>query len=81
MLSDAYMINVYFETARPGTANALLGMVGANLGWQVIVMYGATHSLKKDKWKTILLEFLSIVTFMKPGAAVRQSPPNPTPTP
>jgi hypothetical protein len=67
MLSDAYMIHVYHETGRPGTANALLGMVGASLVFQSIVVYAQNHKLKKNMWKTLLFEFLSIVTFVKPG--------------
>jgi hypothetical protein len=73
MLSDAYMVGLYRKTGRPGTANSLLGMVGANLGFQLVVMYAKCHSIKKHKWRIMLVEFLSIVSFVKPG----EPPPHP----
>jgi hypothetical protein len=67
MVSDAYMIILYYKTKRPGTAKALLGMVGANLVFQLVVVTGKCHNMKKDKWRTILLEMLAVVAFVKPG--------------
>ncbi|GMI53005.1 hypothetical protein TeGR_g2903 [Tetraparma gracilis] len=61
------MVDLYYKTGRPGTANALLGMVGANLVFQLLVVYSKCHSIKKNKWRTMLFEVLSIVTFSKPG--------------
>jgi hypothetical protein len=66
-VSDAYMVNVYYVAGRSGPANALLGMVGANLGGQLIIVYVQTHGLKKDRWRTIFFESLSVVSFVKPG--------------
>ncbi|GMI53009.1 hypothetical protein TeGR_g2903 [Tetraparma gracilis] len=42
-------------------------MVGANLVFQLLVVYSKCHSIKKNKWRTMLFEVLSIVTFSKPG--------------
>ncbi|GMI19044.1 hypothetical protein TeGR_g4044 [Tetraparma gracilis] len=67
MVSDAYMVKVYLDTGRPGTAYALLGMVGACLFFQVTVNYLQNHNLKKNKWKTMFFETLAIVSFVKPG--------------
>jgi predicted polyphosphate/ATP-dependent NAD kinase len=66
-VSDAYMINEFYVMGKMGTANGLLAMVGANLGFQVIVTYAQTQGLKKDKWRTALFEMLAVVTFSKPG--------------
>ncbi|GMI33238.1 hypothetical protein TeGR_g2776, partial [Tetraparma gracilis] len=66
-LSDAYIVDLYYKTGRPGTANALLGMMGANLVFQLVIVTTKCHSVKKDKWRTMLFEVLSIVTFSKPG--------------
>jgi hypothetical protein len=65
--SDAYMINDFFNTGRSGTAKALLGMVGANLLYQSLVVYVQTTGLKKNRWKAMIFGILSIVTFSKPG--------------
>jgi hypothetical protein len=67
MLSDAYMAHVYFDTGRPGTAYALLGMVGGSLFFQAIIVLAQNRNIKQNKWKTILIELLSIITFVKPG--------------
>ena len=67
MLSDAVMVDLYYKTDRPGTANALLGMVGASLVFQVTVTCIKCLGMKKDKWKTVLVETLTVVTFVKPG--------------
>ncbi|GMI19440.1 hypothetical protein TeGR_g7143, partial [Tetraparma gracilis] len=66
-LSDAYMINEFYVMGKVSTANGLMAMVGANLGFQVLVVFIQTQGLKKDKWRTALVEMLSVVTFTKPG--------------
>jgi hypothetical protein len=66
-ISDAYMINEFYVMRKVSTANGLLAMVGANLGYQVLIVYGQTQGLKKDKWRTALVEMLSVITFTKPG--------------
>ncbi|GMI40477.1 hypothetical protein TeGR_g12310, partial [Tetraparma gracilis] len=67
MISDAYMVNAYYVAGRSGPANALLGMVGGNLCFQLIIVTVQTQRLKKDKWRTRFFEFLSVISFMKPG--------------
>ncbi|GMI42282.1 hypothetical protein TeGR_g9462 [Tetraparma gracilis] len=87
MISDAYMVKVYLDTGRPGTAYALLGMVGACLFFQVTVNYLQNHNLKKNKWKTMFFETLTIISFAKPGidayrvASGAESPPGATTDP
>jgi hypothetical protein len=67
-LSDAYMIDVFFEMGQRGTANSLLAMVGANMAVQAIVVWAQTRGLKKDRWRKMFLEMLSVILFVKPGA-------------
>jgi hypothetical protein len=82
MLSDAYMIDLYYKTGRSGTAGALLGMVGANLVYQLVVVTGKCTGMKKGKWRTMLFEVLAIVSFMKPGAtSPSHLPPSTHPSP
>ncbi|GMI24152.1 hypothetical protein TeGR_g7569 [Tetraparma gracilis] len=66
-LSDAYMTNVFYVAGETGTANGLLAMVGANVAWQTLTVYMQTQGLKKDKWRTVLFEMLTVVSFVKPG--------------
>ncbi|GMI38189.1 hypothetical protein TeGR_g3348 [Tetraparma gracilis] len=66
-VSDAYMINEFYVMGKVGTANGLLAMVGANLGYQALMVFIQTQGLKKDKWRTALFEMLAVVTFSKPG--------------
>jgi hypothetical protein len=42
-------------------------MVGANVAYQMIIVYVQTQGLKKNKWKTMLFEMLTVVLFVKPG--------------
>jgi hypothetical protein len=67
MLTDAYVIQLYFSTGRAGAAKSLLAMVCANMAYQSLIVFVQTIGLKKDRWRTMLLEFLSVVTFVKPG--------------
>jgi nitrate/nitrite transporter NarK len=66
-LSDAFMINEFYEMGETGTANGLLAMVGANVAYQMLIVYIQTHGLKKNKWKTALFEMLTVISFVKPG--------------
>ncbi|GMI22228.1 hypothetical protein TeGR_g2008 [Tetraparma gracilis] len=66
-LSDAYMINQFYEMGDTGTAKGLMAMVGANAAWQTIIVYGQTQGLKKDRWRTVIFEMLSVFMFVKPG--------------
>ena len=66
-LSDAVMINEFFITGKMGTAKGLLAMVGANLAFQMLIVYGQTQGLKKNRWRATFFEMLTVVTFVKPG--------------
>ncbi|GMI24966.1 hypothetical protein TeGR_g5962, partial [Tetraparma gracilis] len=66
-LSDAYMTKTFYDLGDTGTANGLMAMVGANITWQMILVYMQTHGLKKHRWRTTLFEMLTVVTFTKPG--------------
>jgi hypothetical protein len=61
------MIHTFFTTGRAGTANALLGMLLGNLLFQMTIVYAQVQGLKKDKWRTLLFELLTVVSFVKPG--------------
>jgi hypothetical protein len=61
------MINFYFAAGNAGAAKGLLAMVGANVAWQTLIVYMQTQGLKKDKWRTVLFEMLTVVSFVKPG--------------
>jgi hypothetical protein len=67
MLSDAYMINVFFVTGRDGAAEGLLAMILINLLYQVLIVYLNAAGLKKNKWRKLLFEIASVVSFVKPG--------------
>ncbi|GMI18824.1 hypothetical protein TeGR_g830 [Tetraparma gracilis] len=66
-VSDAVMINEFYEMGDTGTAKGLLAMVGGNVAFQTIIVVTQNHGLKKNKWRTMLFEMLSVVTFVKPG--------------
>jgi hypothetical protein len=66
-VSDAYMIKTFYDVGDTGNARGLLAMVGANLAAQTIIVYLQTQGLKKYKWRRMLFEMLSVVTFAKPG--------------
>jgi hypothetical protein len=66
-LSDAYMINQFFEAGDTGTAKGLLAMVGANLAFQMLAVFQQSRGLKKNMRRTMLFEALTVVTFTKPG--------------
>jgi hypothetical protein len=65
--SDAIMIHQFYKAGDTGIANSLFAMVCANLAFQMIVVWIQTHNLKKRRRRAMLLEFLSVVTFIKPG--------------
>jgi hypothetical protein len=67
LVSDAWMIESFYATGKTGTANGLLAMVATNLSFQVLITWCQTHNLKKDKWRIMFTEILSVVTFVKPG--------------
>ncbi|GMI30812.1 hypothetical protein TeGR_g7222 [Tetraparma gracilis] len=66
-LSDAVMINEFFQMGDTGTAKGLLAMVGANLSFQMAIVYMQCQGLKKDRWRKALYEMTAVVSFTKPG--------------
>ncbi|GMI58802.1 hypothetical protein TeGR_g3683 [Tetraparma gracilis] len=66
-LSDAYMIKTFYDMGDTANAKGLLAMVGANLAYQMLIVYMQTQGLKKNKWRTALFEMLTVVSFTKPG--------------
>ena len=65
-LSDSYMIKTFYDMGDTANAKGLLAMVGANLAFQVLGVYLHCQGLKKNKWKTVLFEMLTVVSFVKP---------------
>ncbi|GMI33432.1 hypothetical protein TeGR_g8521, partial [Tetraparma gracilis] len=66
-LSDAYMIKTFYDMGDTANAKGLLAMVGANLAWQTLIVYVQSQGLKKNRWKTMLFEMLTVVSLVKPG--------------
>ena len=64
MISDAFMAYEFSRTGRGGTAQALLFLVLGNVFCQSALVYMQTRNTNK---KTMAFEFLSVVTFTKPG--------------
>jgi hypothetical protein len=67
LLSDAFVVKTYLDAGQKGDAVALMAMVGVNLLSQLAMVMLQNKGLKKDKWRTIMLESLAVVTFTKPG--------------
>ena len=67
MVSDSYMMRIFFTTGRSSAGYALVGMVSGNLVVQLLVVILQTAGLTKNKWRTMFIEMLSVVTFTKPG--------------
>jgi hypothetical protein len=61
------MIKTFYDIGDMANAMGLLAMVGANLAYQVLIVYVQTQGLKKNKWRTMLFEILTAVLFVKPG--------------
>ena len=66
-LSDAYMIKTFYDMGDTANAKGLLAMVGANLAFQGLIVFVRCQGLKKKKWRTMLFEMLTVVSFVKPG--------------
>ena len=67
LASDSFMIWTFFKTGHSGAGYALVGMVGGNLVFQLIIVILQTAGLTKNKWRTMFIEILSVVSFTKPG--------------
>ena len=67
LVSDSYMIRTFLKTGRSGAGYALVCMVGGNLVFQLLFVIGQTAGLTKNKWRTMFIDILSVVSFTKPG--------------
>ena len=67
LASDSYRVRAFFKTGRSGAGYALVGMVGGNLVFQLLFVIAQTAGLTKNKWRTMFIEILSVVSFTKPG--------------
>jgi hypothetical protein len=67
MVSDVIMILEYITTGRMRFAYLLIGMVAANLLVQLIIVWIQTHGLTENKWRTMAVEMLTTVLFIKPA--------------
>ncbi|GMI49957.1 hypothetical protein TeGR_g3246, partial [Tetraparma gracilis] len=75
MVSDSIIIRDLFET--PGKAhfaNALLACVVFNIAWQVVLVLMQSMGLRKNRLRTMLLESLAVVSFIKPGTLLYRIP-------
>jgi hypothetical protein len=66
-ISDIVMIKTFYDLGDTGTANGLLAMVGGNLAVQVLIVYVQTQGLKSRRRRTMLLELLAVIFWLKPG--------------
>ncbi|GMI23643.1 hypothetical protein TeGR_g10659 [Tetraparma gracilis] len=68
MVSDSIIIRDLFTTPGKGPfAKALLACLAFNIAWQVVIVLAQSYGLKKNRLRTMLLESLAVVTFVKPG--------------
>jgi len=67
MVSDTIVILGFRRTGNMHYASLLMGMIGLNLAFQLMITFVQTVGLKKGRAKALLVEALAIVTFTKPG--------------
>jgi hypothetical protein len=68
LVSDTAIIIQYFGAdSSTEFAYVMIGLVAANVLLQLFIVWVQTRDLKKGKWKTMLLEMLTTVLFLKPG--------------
>jgi hypothetical protein len=67
LISDTVVIVEYIMTGRSGLAYMLIGMVALNMFFQLILVWIQTRGLRESKWKTMVLELVTTVCFLKPG--------------
>ena len=67
MISDTVVILDFRRTGNMHYASLLMGMIGLNLVFQLLIAFLQTVGLKQSRMKSFLFEALSIVTFTKPG--------------
>jgi hypothetical protein len=67
MVSDAYIMFSYFEEDREEFAYAIIAMVALNILIQLLIVLCQTIGLKQDRWRTMFLDMLYTITFVKAG--------------
>jgi hypothetical protein len=67
MASDATIIVEYILTGRDNFAYILIGMVAANILFQLLIVWVQTQGLTENRWRRMLVEMLATVLFIKPG--------------
>ncbi|GMI41994.1 hypothetical protein TeGR_g8255 [Tetraparma gracilis] len=67
MVSDAVVIMDFYAKGQTGFAVSLMGMIGTNMLLQAGIVNMQTRGLKKDKIRKMLFDFMTILTFTKPG--------------
>jgi hypothetical protein len=65
--SDSYIIVDMYIDGRVGFARVLLAMIAINLFVQLLVAWGQTNNLKKNRSQTMVIEAVYVLTFIKPG--------------
>ncbi|GMI25157.1 hypothetical protein TeGR_g8236, partial [Tetraparma gracilis] len=67
MVSDTIIIRDLFKTPGKGPfAKALLACLAFNLTWQVVLVLMQSAGLQRNRLRTMLLESLAVVSFIKP---------------
>jgi hypothetical protein len=67
LVSDTVIVVEYIATGRNRLAYLLIGMVAANMIFQLLVVWGQTRGLTENRWRTMMLQMLATVLFIKPG--------------
>jgi hypothetical protein len=68
LVSDVAIIAEYLTSDKTtGFAYMLIGMVTANLVFQLCMVWTQTQGLAKNKWRTMAFEMLATVFFVKPA--------------
>jgi hypothetical protein len=67
LVSDVVIIVEYMLSGRTKYAYLLIGMVAANMLFQLAVVWLNTQGLKENKHRKMILEMLATVFFIKPG--------------
>jgi hypothetical protein len=66
-LTDVTVIVEFFETGRTGFAYAMLTMIVIGLIINVGLVIASSRNLKKDRFKTMAFDVMTVLCFAKPG--------------
>jgi hypothetical protein len=67
MASDLYVINRYIREGRMEYAWPLMCMLGLNIFIQLFIVWMQCRNLKEDRWRHMFLNWLYVITCVKPG--------------